>query len=90
MNIKNIAKLANLELTEKETVKFQEQIAKIIDYVDELQKIDTKKIKPTSQVTGKTNQFRDDVVTPSLPVDEALKNGKKTHNGFFVARISWS
>ena len=86
--VKYIAKLANLNLTEKETEKFKGQLSDIVSYVDELQKVDTKNVEPTSQTTGLENVSRED--TPygqSLTQDEAISGGNKVHNGYFVTNL---
>ncbi len=89
IDIKHIAKLANLPLIADEEKDFQQQLAETIDYINQLQKIDTNKVEPTSQVTGKVNEFRDDVTTLCLSQEDALKNAKATHNGFFVSKVKW-
>ena len=81
--VKHIAKLAQLDLTEKEIKKFQKQLSEILDYIGILNELDTKKVKPTSQVTGLENVFREDKPTPSLSQEEVLSGTKKTHNGMF-------
>ncbi|MBI3559237.1 Asp-tRNA(Asn)/Glu-tRNA(Gln) amidotransferase subunit GatC [Candidatus Gottesmanbacteria bacterium] len=57
-----------------------------MEIVSKLQKIETKNVVPTSQVTGLTNVFREDVIETDriLTQSEALSNAKKTHNGYFV------
>lgn len=83
--VKHIAKLANLHLTEKEGRKFQKQLSETLDYIKILDELDTKNVEPTSQVTGKVNQFREDKVEKSFSQKEALSNAKKTYKGHFVA-----
>lgn len=87
--VKHVAKLANLPLTVAEEETLLKQLGETITYIDDLQEIDTKSVPPTSQVTGKTNELREDETTPSLSQADALKNGKDTHNGFFVSKITW-
>lgn len=87
--IKHIAKLANLPLTDEEIKKYDAQLSETLNYVDDLNELDTKNIVPTPQVTGKENEFREDEIKPCLTQQEALKNAK-SHNGFFVAKISWN
>ncbi len=87
--VKHVATLAALPLSEKELLQFGQELSATVDYVSHLNELDTSDIIPTPQVTEKTNELRDDVVTPSLPQELALKNGK-THNGYFVSKISWS
>jgi aspartyl-tRNA(Asn)/glutamyl-tRNA(Gln) amidotransferase subunit C len=84
INVPHVAKLANLTLTDEEIKKFDKQLAETLSYVEKLQEIDTKSIKPTSQVTGLENITREDIAKPSLTQKQALSNTKKTHNGSFI------
>lgn len=88
--VKHVAQLANLSLTEEELKDFTRQLSETINYVNQLEEIDTTGIVPTPQVTGKSNGFRKDEITPGLTQEQALANAPKSHNGFFVAKISWS
>jgi aspartyl-tRNA(Asn)/glutamyl-tRNA(Gln) amidotransferase subunit C len=60
--VEHIAKLARLELNEKEKGKFAEQLSSILDYFNELKKVDLSKVEPTAQVTGLQNISRPDEV----------------------------
>ncbi|MCL5675589.1 MAG: Asp-tRNA(Asn)/Glu-tRNA(Gln) amidotransferase subunit GatC [Patescibacteria group bacterium] len=84
--VKHIAQLAKLPLSEKEIAKFQEQLTDIIDFVDQLKKLNTDKILPTTQVTGLKNVFRKDAVTPSLTQEEVLSNTKSKYKGYFKVK----
>ncbi len=87
INIKHVAKLANLTLTSEEEKKFENQLSKVLDYINKLNEIDTKDVAPTAQVTGLMNIQRDDVKSlPSLPAEEALKNAKSKHNNLFKVK----
>lgn len=86
LDISHVAKLANLSLSENEKKKFERQLEETIDYVNELDNVDTKDIKPTSQVTGLENVTREDTVKPSLTQEQALKNAKSTYKGFFKVK----
>lgn len=88
--VEHVAKLANLKLTESELVDFQEKLSKTLEYVDQLQSIDTSKVVATSQVTGKTNELREDLILPSFSQEESLANAPISHNGYFVAKIKWN
>lgn len=83
IDVSHVAKLASLPLAEAEKKKFEKQLSETLDYVKQLEELDTKGVEPTSQVTGLENVTRKDVATPSLPQEEVLKNAKPTHNGFF-------
>lgn len=86
IDVNHIAKLANLPLTDSEKKKFEKQLGETLDYVKQLEEIDTKGVEPTSQVTGLENVTREDIPTPSLPQEAVLKNAKSTHNGFFKVK----
>ncbi len=86
INVRHIATLANLTLTEDEVVKFERQLTETLQYIAQLQKVDTSKIIPTNQVTGLTNIFREDVVSPSLSQEDALKNVRNIKNGFIQVK----
>lgn len=87
--VKHVASLANLELTNTEMLRFQDQLSAILEYIEKLKKLDTTGVAPVSQVTGKVNEFREDYIENSLTQKEALKNAKRSHNGFFVAKVLW-
>lgn len=83
INVSHVAKLANLPISPSEKEKFEKQLDETIEYIKGLDEVDTKKIEPTSQVTGLENITRDDVSKPSLTQEEALSNTNLKHNGFF-------
>lgn len=86
INVLHIAKLANLTLKEEEISKFEKQLTDILQYIEKLQKIDTKNVEPTSQVTGLENVEREDIAKPSLSQEEVLSNTKSQYNGFFKVK----
>lgn len=57
-----LARLARLALTDDEVDEFAAELSEILQYVDQLQKVDVGGLQPTNQVTGLTNVMRDDVV----------------------------
>lgn len=84
LNIKHIAKLANLPITQKEEKNLEAQLTETLDYIAMLNEIDTKNVQPTAHVTGLENITRTDDTTDSLSQKQALANTKKIHNGFFI------
>lgn len=86
IDVKHIAKLANLPLTPDEEKIFAQQLAAILEYIKKLQEVDTSSVEPTSQVTGLENVFREDKATPSLSQEEVLSNTKSKHNGLFQVK----
>ena len=61
-DIEHIANLARLDLTEAEIEKYGSQLTDILNFVGQLQEVDTTGVAPTAQVTGMTNAMREDEV----------------------------
>lgn len=70
--VRHIAKLARLQLTDAEVDRFAKEMTSILQYVDMLSEVDTKDVTPTSQVTGLSNAFRDDTVAEAIVTGDAL------------------
>lgn len=83
LNVAHIAKLANLPLSDEEIKKFEKQLDETLQYIENLQEVDTNNVQPTAHVTGLENVTREDVANDSLSQKQAMANAKKTHNGFF-------
>lgn len=87
-DVKYIARLARLELKEKEIDYFAGQLSSIIDYIGQLKEVDTSGAEPTSHVLSVQNVFRKDIVKPSLKKEDVLKNAPSKEDGLFkVPRI---
>jgi aspartyl-tRNA(Asn)/glutamyl-tRNA(Gln) amidotransferase subunit C len=82
-DIRWVAHLARLELTEAEYDRLGRDLRAIVDYVDLLQEIDTDKVEPLAHPHDVQNVFRADEPQPSLPVDEALANSPDRRDDFF-------
>ena len=70
--VKKIAYLARIELTDAEIDKFANQLGNILQYVDILSEVDTSKVDPTYQVTGLTNVMEPDEVAVPVSTTEDL------------------
>ncbi len=79
-----VANLARLDLDDTSIDKFSEQIGDILDYVDILEKVDTKDVPLTSHAISLNNAFREDVVVESKGTDSAMLNAPKEEDGYFV------
>ena len=82
--IRHVATLARLELSEKEETSMASQLDKILAYVDKLGELNTDGIIPTTHALSISNAFREDRLEESLPREEALKNGPKQNGEAFV------
>ena len=65
MDVKHVAKLANLTLKPGEEEKFKEQFEETLKTIDVINELDTSGVEPTSQVTGLTNVTREDEIDGS-------------------------
>ena len=88
MSLKNedvikVARLAALDVEEKELPKVVDQLNSIIGYVDMLAEIPTRGVVPTYHVHGVVNVFRDDVIESSLEEDKLAENAPDFSKGFF-------
>ena len=71
--VRHIAKLSRLKLSEEEVEKFSKELTSILDYIDILNELDTENVEPTAQVTDLTNVFREDkVLKPESSKEELL------------------
>ena len=87
-DVEKVAKLARLQVSEGEVAVFAKQLSQILTHVDTLKKYNTDGVEPTATVLGQVNVFRDDAVTPSLSVDQALANApEREADGFGVPKI---
>src|SRR5688572_16233415 len=84
-DVLHVANLAKLNLTDNEVDKFTTQLSSIVNYMEELNEVDTDNIDPTTQTTGLTNVLRGDEIKTDqvLSQDEALSGTDETHNGYF-------
>ena len=71
-DLERVARLARLELDPSEQDLFARQVAGILEYADQIQKVDTTDVEPTSHPPGSVGAMRPDAVRPSLPRTEAL------------------
>ncbi len=88
-DIKHIAELSRLELSEEEVKKFGGQLDSILQYIEQLNEVDTKNIEPTAQVSGLSNIWRaDDVhVWDEGEVEAALSQGAREGGQVKVKRV---
>lgn len=61
-DVLKVANLARIELTDDQVVKFQKQLGAVLDYIEQLNKVDTQGVEETAQVTGLENVTRADEV----------------------------
>ncbi len=76
-DVEYVAKLANLEVLDNDKKELADQLSRIVEYVDQLNKLDVTGIEPTPQVvTSAKHAVRDDRVTPRTGSSDAGKTVK--------------
>jgi aspartyl-tRNA(Asn)/glutamyl-tRNA(Gln) amidotransferase subunit C len=78
LDVRRIAALARLELTADEVTRFSRQLRDILSYAEQVQKVDTTGIPPTSHPLGNSPVWRDDDPRPSIARDVVLDAAPET------------
>jgi len=87
-DVKIVASLSRLKISDEESVEVIAQLDKFLTYVENLQAVDTSKIEPTTYALPMQNIFREDKVKPSLNRELALSNAPVQDDGYFkVPRV---
>ena len=81
--VRHVARLARLKITDAEAALFASQLSKVLEYVEQLNEVDTDDVLPTAHALPVSNVLREDVVRPSWTPDQALHNAPDCINGFF-------
>ena len=79
-----LARLARLELTQEEIDLFGGQLGRILDHVEQMNKLDISGIEPTAHAITVFDVIREDSVGESLPKKTILANAPHQANGLFV------
>ena len=84
--VRHVAMLFRMSLSEEEIARLQLQLSQIIDYFQVLQQVDTEGVPPTSHTLALENVMRDDEPRPSYPAEDILANAPQSEGGFFRVR----
>lgn len=82
-DVEHVAKLARLDLTEEEKVKFSKQLGDVLKYVEQMNEVDTSNIEPLSHVVDFNNVMREDEIHYDCSKEELMMNAPEEENGFF-------
>ena len=89
IDIEHVAKLARLALTDEERSALATQLGQILEHAARVGEVAAADVPPTASPIPQVNVLRDDVVEPSLPVGEALRNApERDGDRFRVPRIA--
>jgi len=81
--VKKVAKLARLDLTDAETIEFSDQLSDILEYVQKMNELDTTDVEPLAHCLAVHNCLRPDSAKASLGTDVVLKNAPQQDEDFF-------
>ena len=85
--VKHIAKLARLGVTEKEIEKFQKELSSILDYIEKLKEVDISKVEPTSHSILVENVMRvDESEKPKPESKKLLELAPETKEGYLKVK----
>lgn len=83
-DVLKVARLSRLKLTPEEQQRFGEQLGQILDFVQQLNEVDTSDIEPMAHAGDLSNVFRVDEPVASLDRKEALGNAPKSDGKYFL------
>ncbi len=82
-DVEHVAALARLSFSDEEKITLLDQLNDILRYMEQLNRLDTSDVEPLSHVIELSNVFREDVMRPSSPREEILKNAPARTDEFF-------
>jgi aspartyl-tRNA(Asn)/glutamyl-tRNA(Gln) amidotransferase subunit C len=86
--VRYVARLAHLSLTEPEVDRLAHDLTAILDYVRQLEEVDTSAVEPTAHAVPLATEFREDAARPGIGLERALANApERLGDGFGVPKI---
>ncbi len=84
LDVRDVARLARIELTDKETETFQSQLGSVLEYVEQLGRLDLTGVEPTAHANPVFNVFREDEAKPGLQRQAVLANAPHSANNLVL------
>ena len=84
IDVKYVAHLARMHLSDDEAEVFQEQLEHILEHVRKLSDLDVSAVEPTAHAVPVHNVLREDEVAPSLDHEQVMDNAPQSRQGLFV------
>ncbi len=82
--VKQVAKLSRLALSEAEIAQFADQLSAILEYIEKLNQLDTSKVEPLAHCLPINNCLREDNIKSSLGTEKTLANAPQKDDQFFL------
>ena len=83
-DVRYVAQLARLDLSDAEIAKFQSQLGQVLSHVEKLGQVDVSGVEPTAHANQVVNVFRADEPRDWFTSQDALSNAPRSANGLFV------
>ena len=81
--VRRVALLSRLELSDEEVAQFSGQLSDIVEYIEKLNELDTDNVEPLAHCLPVYNVLREDTPRPSLTNDEAMANAPEREDEYF-------
>ena len=81
--VRHVAKLARLRLTDQQLSRYRDQLSTILDHIAKISELDVENVEPLTHPSDLTTRLDEDKVGPSLPVEKVLGLAPSTELGFF-------
>jgi len=82
-DVRQVARLARLELTDDEVAKFQQQLSAILEAVSTVSELDLSDVPPTAHPLDIENAWAEDTPEPCLPYEDAFRNAPDSEDHLF-------
>jgi aspartyl-tRNA(Asn)/glutamyl-tRNA(Gln) amidotransferase subunit C len=84
LDVRDVARLARIELTDEEAETYQSQLGSVLEYVEQLGKLDLTGVEPTAHANPVFNVFREDAAHHGLERKAVLANAPHSANNLVV------
>ena len=82
--VRHIARLARIKVTDEEVKTLEGELSGILDWVEQLDEVDTDGVEPMTRVVAMTMKQREDVVADGGRADDIVKNAPVVDDHYFV------
>lgn len=82
--VRRIARLARIKITDAEAKGLEKELSGILDWVEQLEEVDTSAVEPMTRVVAQELKKRRDIVDDGAKVDDIVRNAPVSEDHFFV------
>ncbi len=82
--VRRIARLARIKITDEEAKSLESELSQILNWVEQLDEVDTTNVEPMTRVVAQKLKKREDKVTDGEIADDIVKNAPVVDDHYFV------